>query len=141
MSEQVKLNADHLQTMQSHALFSKLPDKALQHLHQQGTLEKVATGDAIITQGEFNYSLYLICSGTVSVVADDEKVATLQQGDVAGEISTSGLSTPVANVIADTNVEVMVFPIGEISEIAFEHEDFAETLRNIGMHRIEPENY
>jgi len=141
MSEKNKLNANHLQDMQSHALFSKLPDKVLQHLHEHGHTESFATGDTLITQGEFNYSLFLIVSGVVSVVTDGEKVTTLQQGDVVGEISTSGLSSPVADVIAEESVEALVFSIEEVSEIAFEHEAFADALRKIGMHRIEPENY
>lgn len=141
MSKKNKLNAEHLQSMQSHALFSKLPNQILQHLHELGHSESFAKDDALITQGEFNYSLFLITSGVVSVVTDGEKVTSLQQGDIVGEISTSGLSSPVADVIAEVDVEVLAFPIGEINEIAFEHEIFADTLRQIGMHRIEPENY
>jgi len=137
MSEQNKLNAEHLQAMQSHVLFSKLPEQILQHLHADGYTETFVKGDALITQGEFNYSLFLILSGAVSVVTDGEKVTSLQQGDVVGEISTSGLSAPVADVIAEEDVQVLAFPIGEINEIAFEYEAFAETLRQIGMHRAE----
>lgn len=137
MSEQNKLNAEHLQAMQSHVLFSKLPEQILQHLHTDGYTETFVKGDALITQGEFNYSLFLILSGVVFVVTDGEKVTSLQQGDVVGEISTSGLSAPVADVIAEEDVQVLAFPIGEINEIAFEHEAFAETLRQIAMHRAE----
>ncbi|MDQ6955804.1 MAG: cyclic nucleotide-binding domain-containing protein [Mariprofundaceae bacterium] len=141
MSDQNKLNAEHLQTMQEHVLFSKLPEQVLQHLHANAHTESFAEGDTLINQGEFNYFLFLIVSGAVSVVTDGEKVASLQQGDVVGEISTSGLSSPVADVFAEEGVQVLAFPIGEISEIAFEHEAFADVLRHIGMHRIEPENY
>lgn len=141
MSEQNKLNAEHLQAMQSHVLFSKLPEEFLQHLHACGHAKSFAKGAALITQGEFNYSLFLIVSGAVSVVTDGEKVTSLQQGDVVGEISTSGLSSPVADVIAEEEVQVLAFPIGEISEIAFEHEAFADALRQIGMHRVELESY
>lgn len=137
MSEQNKLNAEHLQAMQSHVLFSKLPEQILQHLHADGYTETFVKGDALITQGEFNYSLFLILSGVVSVVTDGAKVTSLQQGDVVGEISTSGLSAPVADVIAEEDVQVLAFPIGEINEIAFEYEAFAETLRQIAMHRAE----
>ena len=76
----------------------------------------------------------------VAVVTDGEKVTSLQQGDVVGEISTSGLSSPVADVIAEVDVEVLGFPIEEINEVAFEYEDFAVLLREIGMQRIEPSN-
>jgi len=141
MPEGHKLNVEHLQAMQSHVLFSKLPDDVLTHLHAHGQAETFAKGDALITQGEFNYSLFLILSGAVSVITDGEKVTSLQQGDVVGEISTSGLSAPVADVIAEEEVEVLAFSIGEVSEIAFAHEAFADTLRQIGMHRVEPENY
>jgi len=141
MSEKSSLTAKHLQDMQSHALFSKLPDQVLQRLHQHGHTKAFAKGDALITQGEFNYSLFLIVSGLVSVVTDGEKVTTLQQGDVVGEISTSGLSSPVADVVAEESVKALVFSIEEVNEIAFENEAFADALRQIGMHRIEPENY
>jgi len=141
MSEKNKLNEKHLQDMQSHALFSKLPEQVLQRLHQHGQIESFAKGETLITQGEFNYLLFLIVSGVVSVVTDGEEVTTLQQGDVVGEISTSGLSSPVADVIAEEAVEALVFSIEEVNEIAFENEAFADALRQIGMHRIEPENY
>ncbi len=141
MSEKNRLNEKHLQDMHSHALFSKLPEQVLQRLHQHGHSKTFAKGETLITQGEFNYSLFLIVSGVVSVVTDGEKVTTLQQGDVVGEISTSGLSSPVADVVAEEAVEALVFSIEEVNEIAFENEVFADTLRQIGMHRIEPENY
>jgi signal-transduction protein with cAMP-binding, CBS, and nucleotidyltransferase domain len=141
MSEKNKLNEKHLQDMQEHALFTKLTDQILQRLHKHGHTESFTKGDALITQGEFNYSLFLIVSGVVSVVTDGEKVTTLQQGDIVGEISTSGLSSPVADVIAEEYVQALAFPIGEVNEIAFENEAFADALRHIGMHRIEPENY
>lgn len=141
MSEKGNLTAKNLQEMQSHVLFSKLPNQVLEHLHGHGHTESFAKGDTLITQGEFNYSLFLIVSGVVSVVTDGEKVTTLQEGDVVGEISTSGLSSPVADVIAEEGVQALVFSIEEVNEIAFEHETFADALRQIGMHRIELENY
>jgi len=141
MVEQRKLTVEHLQLMQSHMLFSKLPEEVLKRLCEHGDAKTFEEGEALITQGEFNYSLFLMLSGSVAVVTDGEKVTSLKQGDVLGEISTSGLSSPVADVIAEQQVEVLAFPIGEISEISFEYEDFSSTLRNIGMHRVEPENY
>jgi len=140
MSEKSKLHAEHLHCMQSHVLFSTLPNSVLQHLYELGYRACFAKGEALITQGEFNYSLFLITSGEVAVVTDGEKVTSLQQGDVVGEISTSGLSSPVADVIAEVDVEVLGFPIEEINEVAFEYEDFAVLLREIGMQRIEPSN-
>jgi len=136
MSEKNRLNAEHLQSMQDHVLFSKLPDQVLRHLHAHGHTQSFAKGEVLIMQGEFNYSLFLIVSGLVSVVTDGERVTSLQQGDVVGEISTSGLSSPVADVIAEDDVEALVFSIEEVNEIAFEHETFADTLRHIGMHRM-----
>ncbi len=141
MPKNKKLSLEHLQDMQSHALFSKLPEQTLQRLHEHGHAEYFAIGDTLIAQGEFNYSLFLIVSGVVSVVTDGEKVTTLKQGDVVGEISTSGLSSPVADVIAEESVQALVFSIEEVNEIAFEHEDFSAAMRQIGMHRIEPEHY
>ncbi|MFQ5581796.1 MAG: cyclic nucleotide-binding domain-containing protein [Mariprofundaceae bacterium] len=121
--------------MASHALFETLPEEARKSLIEKSNTVTLAPGEKLIEEGEFNYHLYLLTRGSVHIETGDETIATLKAGDVVGEISTTGLSTPVANVIAETVIEAVAFPIENISEIAFEHPAFAEKMREIGMQR------
>lgn len=136
MAQTQEGNKDIEEILAGHPLFQMLSDDAREDLVSKSDFTSLKQGDKLIEQGEFNYHLYLIREGVASVIMHDETVGELQAGDVAGEISTSGLSTPVADVIAKTDLEVIAFPIEDINDIAFEHPEFSEKMREIGMERL-----
>jgi len=131
MSESVK------DILKKHSLFSLLPDDARKELLRQSETILFKPDENLITEGEFNEYLYLIIGGTVRVVSGGEDVATVEGHKIVGEISSSGMSSPVADVIANSDVTAFAFPLEAISDATTEYPDFGEELRNIGMKRFE----
>lgn len=117
----------------AHPLFGRLPDSALDQLLEKGEEQQLAAGEKLITQGEFNHHLFLILRGEAEVIVDGECVSLLGPGEVAGEISITGLSAPIADVQAKEALSVIAFPTEDINNVAFEQEAFAEALRALGM--------
>ncbi len=116
-----------------HTLFHSLPEEARINLAEKSTVMEVEPGVALIKQGEFNYYLFLLAKGEADVVKDGVYVATIQAGHIFGEVSASGLSLPIADVVAKNNVLAFAFPIDLISETAEANPSFAEQLRAFGM--------
>lgn len=122
-----------------HALFRKLSRKERNALAKVCKVANLDSGDVLIKQGEFNEHLFLIAKGTLDVIADGTRVAKLKKGDVVGEISASGLSLPVANVVASSDAMVFTFPVDAINEHIRKNSKFAETMHEMGMRRIKGE--
>jgi len=119
-----------------HALFRKLSKKERNALAQTCKVATLDSGDVLIKQGEFNEYLFLIAKGTLDAISDGTSVATLGKGDVVGEVSASGLSLPVADVVASSDGVVFAFPVDSINESTLGNSQFATTLREMGIQRV-----
>ncbi|HKI59510.1 MAG TPA: hypothetical protein VKA23_00620, partial [Mariprofundaceae bacterium] len=60
----------------------------------------------------------------------------LEAGDIAGEISMSGISPPIASVIARSEVESVAFPSSAIAQAILEHPEFGRSLKQSAIQRI-----
>jgi len=121
----------------AHSLFSLLPEDAREKLLKQGETILFKPEEKLITEGEFNEYLYLIIGGTVRIANSEGTIATVEGHKIVGEISSSGLSSPVADVIAETDVTTIAFSLEAITDFSIEYPDFGEELRNIGMKRFD----
>ena len=118
-----------------HQLFKLLPEHLRRYIVDECRVYTLKKKGLLIRQGEFNSNLYLIAQGYIHVVADGHHVASLGEGDIVGEISTSGISMPVADVIADSAVTAYAFPAEHINFVAAKSPIFKKKLREIGMLR------
>ena len=122
----------------SHSLFQSLSKDSLAALTKVAEVKHYKPGETLIEEGEFNDKLFLLLGGSVQVESQDAgHIGTLKPDSILGEISTSGMSLPVATVKADEDVETITLPIEVVSEIAFEEEGFSNALRALGMRRAE----
>ncbi len=122
----------------SHSLFQSLSEQSMATLSAVAEARHYKPGEALIQEGEFNDRLFLLVSGAVRIESQGAgHIGTLKPDSILGEISTSGMSLPVATVIADEDVETITLPIEVVSEIAYEEEGFANALRALGMRRAE----
>jgi CRP-like cAMP-binding protein len=117
-------------------IFRMLSEEALLKLLGESSLRTFKPDEHLISEGVFNPFLFLLTQGTVHVIANDEILAGLGVGDIVGEISTLGMSTPVADVIAVDPVKAIAFPIENINDLGLEYPDFAEQLRSLSTERI-----
>ncbi len=119
--------------LENHALFRTLPQDICEKMDDHCLIIEVEEGSALIKEGEFNHYLYLLAKGSVDVSKDELWLASLNAGDIFGEISALGLSLPVADVIATSDVLAFAFPIPVINETALECPKFEQMLHEIGM--------
>lgn len=136
MSDETRANDQDMQIAEAHPLFQTLPEQARHQLAKSAERVTLAPGDTLIREDEFNHHLYLILAGTARVVMNGTETARIGKGDIAGEISASGLSAPIASVIADSALTALAFPIEQINDAALAHPDFADKMREIGMGRV-----
>lgn len=69
----------------------------------------VEEGRVLARAGEFGREAFVIASGRVAVRRDGEQVALLGPGDVAGELAVTGAVRRNADLVAATEVELIVF--------------------------------
>ncbi|MDQ6962349.1 MAG: cyclic nucleotide-binding domain-containing protein [Mariprofundaceae bacterium] len=123
--------------LKNHTLFKDVSKESCATMEEHCKTLELQAGAVLIREGEFNHYLYLLCLGTANVEHGGEHRATLNEGDIFGEISAIGLSLPVASVIAASDVLAFAFPISVINEAAKECPAFLETLHEMGMGRME----
>ena len=121
---------------EQHPLFQLLPQNIRTDLFAKGKQVSFQKGETLIHENEFNESLYLLTKGSAKVVMNGTEVASLVAGDIAGEISSAGLSPPIADVIAESELEALALPIDLVNDISMNHPEFAAKMRDIGMRRV-----
>lgn len=121
----------------AHPVFSLLEREARKHLFDKAEV-RILQGDMpLIVQRQERPDLYLIVSGRVRVMRDGRFICHRSVGDIVGEISVFGFSeSPIADVIADTWTEVVVFPRSDILDAARHHPDFRKALVTLCQKRI-----
>lgn len=78
-------------------------------LASHGDRFTVPAGRVLARTGEYGREAFVIVSGRVEVRRDDQLVATLGPGDVAGELAVTGAVRRNADLVAATEVELVVF--------------------------------
>lgn len=69
----------------------------------------VPAGRQLARAGEYGREAFFIVSGRVEVRRDDEVVATLGAGDIAGELAVTGDVRRNADLVAASAVDLIVF--------------------------------
>lgn len=117
-------------------LLETLPETAREQLISESIMISFVPGEILIQEDEENLQLYFILNGEAIVKMNGTVVGELEAGDVAGEISVSGISTPIATVIARTDIEVIAFPADSINRTIEKHPEFGRRLRQAAIRRI-----
>lgn len=105
------------------SIFDPLDDEHIKTLADSGRSWSFGKGERIVKQGEIGRSLYLILDGSASVhvrLADNGKeitVGRLQAGDFFGEKSLLTGEPRSADVVADTDLEVIEIEKRDLSPI------------------------
>ena len=120
-----------------HLLFQTLSHASKEVLKKHINKIRYNKNDCLICEDEANDKLFILLEGTLNVECNTgELVAVLKEGSVIGEISSTGISLPIADVIAQDAVTVLAFPMNVIHEIAEAEEPFTKALYDLGMGRV-----
>ncbi len=87
-----------------------------------GVVRHVAVGERLIEEGSYDNSLFLIVSGSFSVVVRGHEVAKRGQGDTVGEIAAVDPSQPrSADVFAESAAVVVELTEPQLARLAEQH--------------------
>jgi len=88
------------------AMFRALPPPEIEALARNLDPLHARAGELIIRQGDHGNQLYLVSDGSVSVHRDGRELATLERGQIFGEIALLHSTTRMADVVAVTDTSL-----------------------------------
>ena len=89
-------------------LFSECSPKELEHLSRILDEVNLPAGRVMAAQGEHGREMFIIVSGSASVVRDGEAIADLGPGDYFGELALLDAGPRTATVVATDAIDVLV---------------------------------
>jgi CRP/FNR family cyclic AMP-dependent transcriptional regulator len=101
-------------------IFSHLSDEEAKRLAAFATETSVAEGQILMKQGDYSTELIGIEEGTADVIRDGNKIASLGQGDLIGEMGLLEREPRNADVIATSPMRVMKLTHWEIRRMSQE---------------------
>jgi CRP-like cAMP-binding protein len=101
-------------------IFSRLSDEEANRLAAFATETSVAEGQILMKQGDSSTELIAIEEGTADVIQDGEKIASLKDGDLIGEMGLIEREPRNADVIATSPMRVMKLTHWEIRRMSEE---------------------
>lgn len=120
-------------------LFNNTPPEHVRHLVPLISLLEFGTGDVLMKQGEAGDALFIIDSGQVEVVDEQQnrRIAELGASDVVGEIALLTGEQRTATVRAIEPTQAWVLQKEDFDEVLQEVPDFAEAVMALTDNRIE----
>ena len=101
-------------------IFSHLSDEEAKRLAAFATETSVSEGQILMKQGDYSTELIGIQEGTADVIRDGEKIASLKEGDLIGEMGLLEREPRNADVIATSAMRVMKLTHWEIRRMSEE---------------------
>jgi CRP/FNR family transcriptional regulator, cyclic AMP receptor protein len=109
-------------------LFSNLSDEEAHRLAAFATETSIADGQSLIKQGDYSTELIAIEEGTADVIRDGEKIASLHEGDLIGEMGLLNREPRNADLIATSPMRVIKLTHWEIRRMSAETLDRIEQI-------------
>lgn len=94
-------------------IFGELADSDIEWLVAYGSTAQLRAGDVLIEEGRPAATLFLLLQGSVSVGVkgvDNGVVATLERGEIVGEMSFVDARPPSATAVAASDALVLAIP-------------------------------
>ena len=89
----------------------------LRQLARTVEVREAGERDVLCRRGEASDEVYLVARGYLGVVVDDELVATMTPGDIAGELGPLGPGIRNADLVALTDLEVFVLRAASLRQL------------------------
>ncbi len=94
----------------------------LRLIESLGTVTTLPAGRRFVTEGAFGREAVIILDGSASIVHENsdggvETIATVGKGDLVGEVALLSGQPRNATVMADTDLEIVVFNIREFRSL------------------------
>lgn len=126
--------------LQTSPLFRKFDDATRYELIGRFQRRAFQDGSALIKQGQAGQGLFVVATGKVDISIEKDSdsviVATLNPGDVVGEISLLHDKPTTATVLARGRVGALFLPREDFQEILNDHDDVRTFLQSLSEDRI-----
>jgi CRP-like cAMP-binding protein len=122
--------------LRSNPLFEGFADQQLDDIAGRFIPMEVDIGTVLARRGDFAYHFFLVCSGLVVVVIDEQVMATLGPGDVFGEIGVLRRGRRTADVVALTPLRLATMTIWEFNEAGAQIPEFLDRARTTAEDRL-----
>jgi CRP/FNR family transcriptional regulator, cyclic AMP receptor protein len=99
-------------------LFSQLSPEESKRLAAFATETSAAEGQILMNQGDYSTELIAIEEGTADVMRDGQKIASLKQGDLIGEMGLLTREPRNADVIATSPMRLIMLTHWEIRRMS-----------------------
>jgi CRP/FNR family transcriptional regulator, cyclic AMP receptor protein len=99
-------------------IFSQLSPEEARRLATYATETSIAEGQILMKQGDYSVELIAIEEGTADVIKDGQKIATLKDGDLIGEMGLLERKPRSADVIATSPMRVLKLTHWEIRRMS-----------------------
>lgn len=116
-------------------IFEWIESHIINYILKNAKIETFSTGDFIIQQGdESNGKWYIIQAGTVNVIINNKKIASLWKWDIFWEIALLNEEERTASIQAVWNVETIILTQDSLLELI---NNGNESINKSIMNRIE----
>ncbi len=99
-------------------IFSQLSDEEAKRLAAFATETSAAEGQILMKEGDYSTELIAIEEGTADVIRGGQKIASLKQGDLIGEMGLLEREPRNADVIATSPMRLMKLTHWEIRRMS-----------------------
>lgn len=116
-------------------IFADLSDSDMDWLADSGRRRVLEAGEVLIQQGEPASHMYILIDGQLAVQgANGAVIATLEQGEVVGELSFLDSRPPSATVVAKSQATVLAIDRGALArKLKADHAFAAGFYRALGL--------
>jgi tetratricopeptide (TPR) repeat protein len=132
---------DEKKTTSPSDLLSPFTDIEIKEVLSRSEVKEFSPGQTVVREGDTGDSVYIIKSGTVSVVAHilgrEIDLATLAQGDMFGEVAYLTGRPRTANVIANEDIEVYEINKNLLDEIIEKRPEIMSQVNEIYNARVQ----
>jgi CRP/FNR family transcriptional regulator, cyclic AMP receptor protein len=115
------VKTDPTESLRRVPLFAGLDRKELEMLSKLVREQRYPTGATIVKAGAGGHGLYIIKEGTIEVIRDGQKVASMGPGQFFGEISVLDGGPRTADVRAETDTVCLTLVSWEVKPLLMDN--------------------
>jgi CRP-like cAMP-binding protein len=119
---------DYLSYLSRVPLFADCSKSQLREIGRVVERIRFPAGAVLVRQGDLGFELFLMTEGTAKVEREGHLVASIGEGEFAGELAVLARTPRNATVTAETDLEVLSISPGDLSQLLDEVPGLAKQL-------------